>query len=134
MWTGPYLGEIPLKLQGKMNDEKLFVTIDIDMQMLGQVIQVELGTDDFASAGKVYTEQLLVTINNETSEPQTAEITVVDNGNGTINFVLQNFILISGEEQMPIGNVSVENIPVTEGADGLQYFTFEGPSPSRKAP
>ena len=127
MWMGPNLGEIPLKLQGKMNDEKLFVTIDIDMQMLGQVIQVELGTDDFASAGKVYTEQLLVTINGETSEPQTAEITVVDNGNGTINFVLQNFILISGEEQMPIGNVSVDSIPVTEGADGLQYFAFEGP-------
>ena len=111
-----------------MNDEKLFVTIDIDMQaMLQQVIKVQLGTDDFASAGKVYTEQLLVTINGETSEPQTAEITVVDNGNGTINFVLQNFFLSAGEEQMPVGNVCVENIPVTTGTDGLQYFAFEGP-------
>ena len=128
MWMGPMIGEIPLKLEGKMNDEKLFVTIDIDMQtMLQQVIYVQLGTDDFASAGKVYTEQLLVTINGETSEPQTAEITVVDNGNGTINFVLQNFFLSSGEEQMPVGNVCVENIPVTTGTDGLQYFTFEGP-------
>jgi hypothetical protein len=117
-----------LKLEGKMNDEKLFVTIDIDMQtMLQQVIYVQLGTDDFVSAGTVYTEQLLVTINGETSEPQTAEITVVDNGNGTINFVLQNFFLSAGEEQMPVGNVCVENIPVTTGTDGLQYFTFEGP-------
>jgi hypothetical protein len=80
-----------------------------------------------AQNAKVYTEPLVVTINGETSEPQTAEITVVDNGNGTINFVLQNFFLSSGEEQMPVGNVCVENIPVTTGTDGLQYFAFEGP-------
>ena len=31
-----------------MNDEKLFVTIDIDLQaLLGQNVYVQLGTDDF---------------------------------------------------------------------------------------
>jgi len=127
MWMGPMIGEIPLKLQGKMNDEKLYVTIDIDMSF--QVVHVELGTDEFPSqkTERIYTEQLLVTVDGETSEPQDASVSVVDNGNSTINFVLQNFFLGAGEEQMPIGNVNVENIPVTEGEDGLQHFTFEGP-------
>ena len=51
MWAGPMIGEIPLKLQCKFNEEKLFVTIDIDMQeTLGQIVVVQLGTDDFAPA------------------------------------------------------------------------------------
>ena len=51
-WVGPFLGEIPLKLEGKMNDEKLFATIDISMAVNGQQqdIHVEVGTDTFAPA------------------------------------------------------------------------------------
>ena len=131
MWYGPYIGEIPLKLQGKMNDEKLYVTIDIDMQStLGQVVYVQLGTDDFDTApiqGKVYTEQLLVTINGEISEPQTTEVTVVDNGDGTINFVLKNFFLGDGEDAIPVGNIFVKNLTVTEGEDGLQHIAYDAP-------
>ena len=78
-----------------------------------------------AQNAKVYSEQLLVTINNETSAPQTADITVVDNGNGTINFVLKNFILDAGEEMMPVGNIFVENIPVKAGEDGLKYISYD---------
>ena len=128
-WYGPMLGEIPLVLNGKMNDEKLFVTIDIDMQnILGQVVYVQLGTDDFAvAAGKIYTEPLVVTVDGESTEPQDASVTVVDNGDGTINFVLNNFFLGAGEESLPVGNVSVANIPTTEASDGLTYFTFTGP-------
>ena len=126
-WYGPMLGEIPVVLSGKMNDDKLFVTIDIDMQnLLGQVVYVQLGTDDFAAAGKIYTESLIVTINGESTEPQDASVTVVDNGDGTINFVLNNFFLGAGGESLPVGNISVSNIPATEGSDGLTYFTFTG--------
>ena len=41
---------IPVVLNGKMNSDKLFVTIDIELA--GQVIHVQLGTDDFAVAIK----------------------------------------------------------------------------------
>ena len=55
MWYGPMLcmdeeGNpvgIPVVLSGKMNDDKLFATIDIDMQALQQIVHVQLGTDDF---------------------------------------------------------------------------------------
>ena len=127
-WVGPNMGDIPLDLKGKMNDEKLYVTIDIDMQAtIGQICHVQLGTDDFLPANaKVYTEQLLVTINGETSDPQMTDVTVVDNGNSTINFVLKNFILSSGGTDVPVGNIVVENIDVAKGKDGLDYFSFVG--------
>ena len=45
-WIGPLLGFIPLRLKGKLTDDKLFVTIDIDMEeSLGQTISVDFGSD-----------------------------------------------------------------------------------------
>ena len=45
-WIGPLLGFIPLRLKGKLTDDKLFVAIDIDMQeTMGQVISVDFGSD-----------------------------------------------------------------------------------------
>ncbi len=45
-WFGPFLGEIPVKLSGKLNDSHLFVTIEIDMQeSIGQTIEVTVGQD-----------------------------------------------------------------------------------------
>ena len=125
-WMGPMLGEIPLKLQGKMNEEKLFVTIDIEMNVNGtnQVIHVQLGTDNFAQkTEKTYTEQYVVTVNEEKQEPQTADIKVVDNGDGTIDFVLPEFILHTQFGDFRIGDISLENVPAEEGEDGLVHFS-----------
>ena len=45
-WLGPMLGEVPVELSGKMTDEKLYCTIDIDMsELLGQIIKVTFGSD-----------------------------------------------------------------------------------------
>ena len=47
-WLGPILGELPLELSGKLSDDKLYVAIGLDLiDMLGQVIYVQFGTDDF---------------------------------------------------------------------------------------
>lgn len=43
-WLGPQLMEVPLVMHGSMSKEHLYVEIDIDFQMLGQIIHVELGT------------------------------------------------------------------------------------------
>ena len=129
-WMGPMLGEIPVKLQGEMNDDKLFVTIDIDMQeAIGQVIHVQLGTGNLSQPqreGKVYTEPLVVTINGESTEPQTTDVTVYDNGDGTIDFELKNFVLSVGEESLGVGNIILPNLSTELGEDGLQHFTYDG--------
>ena len=46
-WMGPQLGEVPVNLAGKMDAEKLYCTIDIDMsELLGQIINVVFGDED----------------------------------------------------------------------------------------
>ena len=46
-WLGPQLGAIPVSLTGKMDAEKLYCTIDIDMSdLLGQIINVVFGEED----------------------------------------------------------------------------------------
>ena len=128
MWIGPDLGEIPLKLVGKMNDNKLFVTIDITIP--NQVIYVQLGTDDFPQPqreGKVYTEPLVVSVNGLSSEPQQTAVTVYDNGDGTIDFELKNFVLAAGEEKLGVGNIFLKKLTPVEGEDGLQHFSYDGP-------
>ena len=133
-WYGPMLceeyGAIPVVLNGKMSGKKLLVTIDIDMREtgLGQLINVEIGTDDFPTiTSKVYTDQIVVTIDEDSTDPQEANVTVEDNGDGTINLELQNFILGSMPYAIPIGNIRVEDLPVTEGEDGMRHFSYVGP-------
>ena len=134
-WLGPVISSlsrdengnpigIPVVLQGKMNDEKLFVTIDIDMQ--SEIVYVQLGTDDFFFEGKIYTEPLVVTINGLSTPPQSASVVVENNESGTINFELKNFFLGAGEESLPVGNITIENLPVTKGEDGLDYISYSG--------
>lgn len=125
-WVGPEFGEIPLDLRGKMTDDKMYAAIDIDIrETFGQVLFVQFGTDDF-TPGKIYTEQLVITINDQSSEPQTADVKVVDNGNGTINFIMKNFFMVAGENSVPVGNIVIENLPVTEGENGVKILTFKG--------
>ncbi|MBO4550942.1 MAG: hypothetical protein J5733_09440, partial [Bacteroidaceae bacterium] len=125
MWVGPMLGPIDISLKGKMSEDKLFVTIDMPSAM-GQTVFVQLGTDDFGAAGKEYTEQLLVTINGEQTEPRTATVTVYDNNDGTVNFELKNFFFNLEGFEAPVGTIFVENVSVTEGEDGLQYLAYDG--------
>lgn len=78
-----------------------------------------------AQSERIYEEPLVITVNGESSEPQTATLLVTDNGDGTIDFLLKNFMLGAGDDQIPVGNVGVENIAVTEGEDGLKHFECE---------
>lgn len=122
-WLGPLFGSIPIVLEGKMNEEKLYVTIDINM---GMVVTVLLGTDDFPVT-RVYTEPVVISMGDgEPSEPYEANITVVDKGNQTIDFVLKNFMLSAGDEAIAVGNICIENIPVNRQDDGLDHFFYQG--------
>ena len=47
-WIGPSLGKVPVNLEGKMSDERLYCIIEIDLTgTLGQAIRVTFGSDDF---------------------------------------------------------------------------------------
>ena len=50
-WIGPMLGEVPVDLKGKMTDDRLYCTIDIDLTTtMGQMIHVTFGTDDITTS------------------------------------------------------------------------------------
>ena len=69
---------------------------------------------------KTYTDNLLVKINGNDANPQVATISVEQN-NGTYTLSLNNFILTMGDEVMPVGNIVVDNITVTE-ENGIKSF------------
>ncbi len=125
-YLGPIISPIPLKLTGKVSDDKLYVSIDIDMtSTLGQVIYVSFGTD-FPEvpvvSTKQYTDNLVVTINEESTDPQETTVTVEMLENGDINFVLKNFSL-GGE--INVGNIAVDELMLSEG-HGYKTFSFNG--------
>ncbi|MEE1309754.1 MAG: calycin-like domain-containing protein, partial [Bacteroidaceae bacterium] len=73
-------------------------------------------------SSKVYSEDLYVTIGEETADKQVANVVVETLDNGNINFMLKNFVLGEGDSALPVGNIAVNNIKVA--ADGS--FIFNG--------
>lgn len=46
LWAGPFLGDVPIDMQGKINEDQLYCTIEIDMMStLQQIIKVTFGKD-----------------------------------------------------------------------------------------
>ena len=127
MWMGPLLGNVPVDLKAKLNAEKLYCTIDIDMmESLEQIIKVTFGTDEFDTSLEevkttTYTDNLVVTINEESTEPQETNIIVTENTDGTYNLSLENFILYMEDDLMPVGNITLNNLTATT-ENGITTF------------
>ena len=121
-WLGPMISPVPIDLNGKISNKKLYVTIDIDMSdMLGQIIYVTFGTDIPAVvSSKSYPDNLVVTINGESTDPIPATVTVETLENGNINFVLNNFCL---GEDIPVGTIELDNLELTVSANGYKTFS-----------
>ena len=120
-WMGPMLGAIPVSLTGKMDAEKLYCTIDIDMsELLGQMINVVFGSDFAAGNTSAinYTDNLIVTIDGESTEPQETTITVEQNTDGTYKLALNNFTLGG---MIQVGNIVLDGITATEN-NGIKSF------------
>ena len=116
------LGGVPIILKGQIDDNKLYVTIDIDMMStLQQIIYVEVGSNLTA---RTYTDNLTVTINDASSQPQPATVTVTSNEDGTMGLTLKNFMLANGEDKIPVGNINVDGLTLTPSTYGT-YNTFE---------
>lgn len=69
-----------------------------------------------------YNEKLVVTINEVSTDSIPAAITVVDNGDGTCDFSLKNFMLVGEDAPMPIGNVDLKGVKM-ETIDGISTIS-----------
>ena len=56
-----------------------------------------------------YTGTLTVTVNG-TASSQSATITVDENADNTYNLVLKNFVLKSGDQTVPVGNIQIDSL------------------------
>lgn len=84
-------------------------------------------------SSKTYSEDLYVSMAGQTLEKQVADVVVETLDNGNINFVLKNFVLGSGEDAAPIGNIAVNDIEVaSDGSfnfnDGIQIVDGDDPA------
>ena len=80
------------------------------------LVKNDIGFDgaDVNSPIKSYTDNLVVTIGGESTEPQETTIAVEQNADGTYTLSLNEFTLVQGEDVIPVGNIVVNNIIVTE--------------------
>ena len=135
MWMGPMLGTIPVSLNGKVGEDKLYCVIDINMAGVG-VIHVTFGTDqgwpEIGGGGEekdkilrdcTYTSTIFVTVNGETSYPEDASVTMTVNEDGTINLSLNDFWLATEDGvKTPIGTILLTNILPVQVADKDLYM------------
>lgn len=70
-----------------------------------------------AAMAQNYAENLVVSINGESTDPVPASIDVQKKENGTCTFMLKNFMLAAGESSIPVGTIVLEGVTMTE-ADG----------------
>ena len=111
LWIGPFLEEVSINLEGKMDDKNLFCTINIEALDVNVI---------FGNTVK-YTDMLNVIMEGEPAGSQIATIYVEENTDGTYKLSLNNFVLGSGDEATAVGNIVVDNIATTE-VDGVKTF------------
>lgn len=120
-WLASMLSEITIDLNGKMTDGSLYCTIDIDLRKsIGQYVSVTFGKD--IKSTRSYEDDLVVTINEISSEAQRTRINVDEKADGTFTLSLNNFMLLNDGNATPVGNVVVHNITAAE-TDGIRNFT-----------
>ncbi len=64
-----------------------------------------------------YTEDLVVTVNGTSTEPQSTTVTIEQNEDETYKLSLNNFIMVSDGVNMGIGNIVVDNVAGTTEGD-----------------
>ena len=112
-WMGPGLGEVPIKMTGKFKDDKLYCNIDINMG--DEVIKVQFGKPFY-----VFTDDLVVKINDNSTPAQSTTVTVTETESGKYTFSLKNFKLTS----IPVGSIILEGVEGETDAQGFTTLTF----------
>ena len=125
-WLGPMLGEVPIVLEGKLTDTELYATISISF--MGMEIGVTVGEDipeTPKGEAKDYTEKIAVTLDGTPFPDATSTITVTKYEDGTCDFTLPNFMLVDGENAMPVGTINLKGVTMTEAEGYTQIGTTQ---------
>ena len=72
-----------------------------------------------------FTDNLVVVINGENTTPQETTITVAKYNDDTYTLSLKNFMLVAGEDVLPVGNIVLEGLTATEENGTMSFFTAQ---------
>jgi len=129
-WLGGAVGNVMTGLTGKMTDDNIYISLNLYTDnIFNGAFYLDYNTD-FApvtvTGTKNYTENLVVTVNGVSTEPQPTTISVDNLSNGNINFSLKNFKLIQGGDEMGIGNIEINDLATEKSENGYDTFFFNG--------
>lgn len=121
---------IEVAVDGKLKDDALYYTLAINaVDQLGGTIVMDFGTDFApatpAGAAKVYDDQIVVSVNDYTTDAIPASVEVTPLSDGGINFTLKNFQMTGEDLDMKVGNINIEDLALVEGP-GYKSFNYTG--------
>ena len=70
-----------------------------------------------------YSDNLVVVINGENTLPQETTINVSKMSDGSYTLSLNDFMLVAGEEMLPVGNIVLEGLTATEENETISFST-----------
>ena len=141
-WVGPIISPVPVVLNGTIAGDKLFVNIDINMVSLGQIINVQFGqkfvADPTVVSQKDYTATMATKMTGKQDDATVTLVlpaseittTVTTLSNGNINLEIKDLMIASGEEMLPLGNLSFSDVALLKREVNTFYYSgfagFEG--------
>lgn len=82
-----------------------------------------------------YENDLVVTINDQSMPSQPAKIQLIKEIDGTTSLALNNFVLGSGDEIIPVGNIKLTNLDIVDGKiQTTQTITITADNPEAIGP
>ena len=94
--------------QETYNEESGVLTIVVTNE--GETTTYTVQFDNSTATVTPYSNDLSVTINGLCTQPQPTEIQLIDEKDGSTSLALNNFMLVSGEDAMPVGNIYLTNV------------------------
>lgn len=70
-----------------------------------------------------YSDNLVVVINGENTLPQETTINVSKMSDGSYTLSLNDFMLVAGEDMLPVGNIVLEGLTATEENETISFST-----------
>ena len=108
--------------QETYNEESGVLTIVVTNE--GETTTYTVQFDNSTATVTPYSNDLSVTINGECTPPQPTEIQLIDEKDGSTSLALNNFMLVSGEDAMPVGNIYLTNVQ-RSGENSMKLTTTQ---------
>ena len=108
--------------QETYNEESGVLTIVVTNE--GETTTYTVQFDNSTATVTPYSNDLSVTINGECTPPQPTEIQLIDEKDGSTSLALNNFMLVSGEDAMPVGNIYLTNVQ-RSGENSMRLTTTQ---------